>query len=659
MNAQSSCPSCGAPRGAADRFCGSCGAVLKDAPAHTAVPAASAFKKTMLGTSAVAAREPVAPPIAEPASSAGHAKTVLGLSAPAAPPTAPTAEKTSAAKTPGAAVKAAGPSPNAQKTMLGMMAPIAASAPKPGTGPAQSGLGDQTPKQTVFGVSEEASAPNALPAASSPSVAAVGPSSGGAPKKPIQVAPTNRTMLGVAPEIVAMAKKELADATARGSVESPKAPSTSISSSADRDRPLEFTRPSAPSGSLAPAPRASFDEVPSSLVSSSSGLGRGALIVAALLLAAALSGIAFWLTSRAPELAVQVVNEAGTDFLQVDVPGSKAGTKVRFSGTEQPLEAGRARFALPADGLVVGDNALAIDVLAPNGDVDSAQVALHVAYRVRADLAALASNPPAIDVVVDAKPGTRVVLDGEALPLDAAGHGVRRTVVPPQTGSTYTLLARYRMEGEGSKLDGEVRVSLPVTMMQIDRPSPDSVTDQDAIEIAGGVSPQATVHVGDVAVGVTEGRFLHRAPLAKEGDYTFDVIARAPGQAPHQVPIRVRRVHDMTMAAASFVADPSLTYARIAQNPVIYRGQKVSLDGRVYNVEVQGGRSVIQLLVRDCPGAQRCSLWVDYGQATDATVDTWVRVLGTVAGEQQFRSKQGVVQNVPSVSAQYVLRLAR
>jgi hypothetical protein len=460
-------------------------------------------------------------------------------------------------------------------------------------------------------------------------------------------------MLGVAPEIVAMAKQELAAREKTAAIAAPKISTSENSGSGERDRPREFTRPSG-TFSQPPAESSFPSDAPAGL-----STRRWPAIVAALVLAIGLAAGAFWLVGRKPQLAVRVVSEEGSDVLQVDVPGSKAGAKVRFSGTEQPLTAGRARFALPAEALSVGDNELAIDVVEPDGDVASARVALHVAYRVRADLAALANNPPAIDIVVDAKPDTRVLLDGTPLALDAAGHGVRRVVVPPQTGATYTLRTPYRIEGAGSATDGEVRVSLPVTTMQIDRPGPDSVTDQDAIEIAGGVSPQATVHVGDVAVGVTEGRFLHRAALPKEGDYTFDVIARAPGQAPHQVALRVRRVHDMTMAAASFVPDKSLTYARIAQNPLIYRGQKVALDGRVYNVEVQGGRSVLQLLVRDCPGAQRCPLWVDYGQATDATVDTWVRVLGTVAGEQQFRSKQGQVQNVPSVSAQYVLRLAR
>ena len=65
------------------------------------------------------------------------------------------------------------------------------------------------------------------------------------------------------------------------------------------------------------------------------------------------------------------------------------------------------------------------------------------------------------------------------------------------------------------------------------------------------------------------------------------------------------------------------------------------------------------MLVRDCPGTQRCPLWVDIPQDTDVTADTWVRVLGTVAGEQQFRSERGQVHTVPSVRAQYVLKLAR
>jgi len=79
---------------------------------------------------------------------------------------------------------------------------------------------------------------------------------------------------------------------------------------------------------------------------------------------------------------------------------------------------------------------------------------------------------------------------------------------------------------------------------------------------------------------------------------------------------------------------------------------KVLFEGRVYNVSVQGGQSVIQILVRECPKGTRCSLWVTYPADTDATNNSWVRVLGTVQGQQQFRSENERIVTVPKVSAE-------
>ena len=46
-------------------------------------------------------------------------------------------------------------------------------------------------------------------------------------------------------------------------------------------------------------------------------------------------------------------------------------------------------------------------------------------------------------------------------------------------------------------------------------------------------------------------------------------------------------------------------------------------------------------------------------RAFEEIIDAALELGGTVTGEQQFKSKQGVVQSVPSVQAQYVLKLAR
>lgn len=532
-------------------------------------------------------------------------------------------------------------------------------------------------KQTVFGVDDANPAHAPIESAKTPAVAA--------PK----VAPTNRTMLGVAP-VIAPAQATAPAAAAKPSAAQaidPRTKQTMLGAAppglAGMMSPQGMAPPAEPAAAPGPAPSFSAPITPQPTPSNAQprsfskpapafsqdddepvappvSNGKWLWIALAAILLIGIAGvlIALRMTSG-PELSVRVVRDGAAEALEVQVPGSAPGTKIRFAGSEQPLNAGRAQFPLVADSLEIGDNELAIDVVTASGDVESATVALRVEYRVRSDLASLALDPPAIDVVIDAVAGSKVTLDGAPLALDANGHATKRYVVPPQTGASYVLAARYRIEGSGAPVQGEVNLTLPVTTMQIDKPGPDVVTDQASIEIAGGVEPTATVHVGSTPVKVNGGRFLYNADLSKPGDYKFDVIARAPGKAPRQVPIQVKRVEDMSLAAASFEADKSLTYARIAPNAVIYRGQKVAFDGRVYNVEVQGGKSLLQLLVLDCPGTQRCPLWVEYSQATDATVDTWVRVLGTVSGEQQFKSKQGQIQNVPSVSAQYVLKLAR
>ena len=553
---------------------------------------------------------------------------MLGMSAPLIPK--PTAEPA-----PAPAAAAAAPAVGApavgnplKQTLLGV-SPLAAQPAQPARAAGPEGPA----KRTSFGVSGEASA--GQPA---------GPSAAEPARSPAKALPakTDRTMLGITPLAVPPA---------------PAAPAESASSVWSR----------ATSGERASAPQRSFTPVVDAdgLSETMPGPPDGTLrwlwlAVGALTVLAIGGGILAWISTRGPELAVRVVSEAGNELLEVEAPGSAPDARLRFQGVERPLQAGRARFPLKADALKIGENKLAIDLLDKSGAVESSSVNLRVAYRVRVDTTGLSSAPPQVSVVVDAMPGSKVQLDGEQLPINEHGHGSRNIPVAPQAGGVFSFSARYRVEPPEEKPeDGKLELSLPVTSMQIDRPGPEVVTDQSSLEVAGAVEPSASIEVNGQAVAVNDGRFLHRAELGKVGDHVLKVVARAKGKAPRVVELKVSRVEDLTLAAASFTPDPQLTYARIAQKPVIYRGQKVTFDGRVYNVEVDAGRSVLQMLVLDCPGKSRCPLWVEYPQATEATIDSWVRVLGVIAGEQQFRSKQGQVQTVPSVHAQYVLKLAR
>ena len=597
------CPGCGIPVGPDVKFCGQCGRDLREQ------------KRTMMGMPLVTAADVQS----VPTKSAGPAKPEQP-----APPAQPAAEEPK--PEPDGAQKSAASAVQSKRTMLGMTLPT----PPPGPPSADE---KPSPKPTPAAATNRT-----MLGMPKPEVAPATPSGEHTPGH-AKVAPaTNRTMLGM-------------PATQRTS--SP--PAAPVHGQRERSA-VRYPHEAgvADSGSYAPPMRGP-----------SAGLIAG--VLGALVLLAAILGVgAYFLFGRddASGVRASVVHGDEGEQLRIEVPGAPAGTKVRFKGEERALESGAAVFPLSADSLHLGDNELAIDLIDANGEAERSNLTLSVRYRVRADLSGLGREPPSIDVVVDALPGSEVTLDSEPVALDADGHGSRTYPVASAEGdaaeAAFEREIRYRVKlPDESPEEGIVRVRVPYAQMQLDRPGTDVVTDREAIEIAGAVHESAHVTVDGTPAEVRNGRFVLRYPLPAPGEHTPRVVTHQPGRAPRVTTIRIRRVEDMAREAASFVPDDGMTYARIAQNPDIYRGQKVALEGRVYNVAVAAGRSDLQILVRDCPSGQRCPLWVSYPAATDVTVNQWVRVLGTVGGEQQFRSETNRVISVPRVDARFVLPLER
>jgi hypothetical protein len=452
-----------------------------------------------------------------------------------------------------------------------------------------------------------------------------------------------RTMLGVP-------LASLAPALAKSSAPPPSA----ASAGADETRKRSYDDGR---DRFSDAPRSSYSSVPPpSAARSAWPLVLAALIVIAL-------GIALVLrtSSRTPQTDVtaRIVSGDTGESLLFDVPRAPAGSKLRFGGQEQPLLNGHASFPLAADSLRVGDNVVLADVVQTNGETTSARITLAVFYRVWVDVAALRADRSALDVIVTALPGTHVTLEGEELKLDAQGHGTRSfplDVVHEAKGGIIDHVVHYRMQPpSGETVVDELHTLIPVAMMQIDRPGRDVVTDRESIEIAGAVGRDTQVRVDDTDVPVKDQRFLYRFPLPKPGDYEPRVVASAIGKAPLGVTLKVKRVQNLALAAREFVPDANLTYAKLAPNPTIYRGQSIALEGRVYAFDARAGSSVIQMLVRPCPSSQRCSVWVVDPQAGEVAVDNWVKVLGTVDGEQQFRSEKNEVVTVPKIVARFIL----
>jgi hypothetical protein len=610
------CPHCGEPVTGGSYYCGACGKAV--APSERPMPGR---KFTMLGVMPDAVPQP---PVEStpPAVEAAHEErtTDVGISQPA----------------PGAM----------GRTMLGMPP-----APRRQEPPASSAVQDKAFAKTMLGMPlgvagpTPARTPTPSPAAAQVEMAGLGARTllgvAGAPAgAPSPSAPVPQTQEPAAEAEVPVLRKQQDSARTMLGLDEHAAP---VETEKRASRPSGSTgtgRGSRPSGAgvrKGPAPAAV-------------ALAAVAMIAAGVLGYLALRG-------RGPEVRVRVVTDADGESMLFEVPGAPAGAKLRFGGQEKPVAAGRASFSLAPDSLRVGKNAVLFDVVRPGGAIESGRVALSVDYRVTLDTAPLRAGKPAIDVVVAAVPGSKVWLDGAPLALDAQGRAVRSDPLELAAASGRAEhVVKYRVQppaGEASV--GEVRASIPVTMMQIDRPGAVLVTDRKAVEIAGAVDKDARVTIDDQSVEVHSGRFLYRYELPHVGDYGPQVVAISEGKAPRAVTLSVQRVEDLAKAAEGFEPDRSLTYAKIVQNPAIYRGQRVELEGRVYNVNVEGGKSALQVLVRACPRGERCPLWVSYPSATELTVNSWVRVLGVVEGEQQFRSETEEVKSVPKVEAAFLL----
>lgn len=673
----SPCQHCGAPRLPDVRFCGQCGKASDPVATPAAAPKGAVSKKTMMGfQQPVAGAPPVAAPAAVPVApqAVAHFQPKAAPAAPTAP--GPTAKSRTmlgiqAASIPGPPAAAPAPvtprfapqpsaaDPNAAahaKTMLGVEAVAAPQAPPRGSTP--------TPAFTPVGGSA-AFAQTALGAPAAQAIPAAPPASA-----PVGKAAAGRTMLGMSAAQVPAAQAPAPAAAPRGA-----APATHgrtmlgvtpgvapvPTPGAFEPTPIDTNVPSFGQTGVSYQEEDPYtDTAPPSKSRTSAPLMVGLLVI----LLSAGAG-AYFMFGREHVSKVQarvVATEDGDEAMQFEVAGAVPGAKIRFGGQERALEAGRVVFPLAKDSLRVGDNVVLVDLLEPEGEVTSERITLAVDFRIRSDTAALSTDPAAIDVVVSAVVGSTVTLDGEALALDATGKGVKRYPIDVATQSNAGAidhLVKYRVQppsGEASV--GELVTKIPLATLQIDRPGLTVVTDRGAVEIAGAVAAGAKLTVDGSAVAVNGGRFLHQFMLPDVAEYSPRVVASEQGKAPYGISLSIRRVADLAKEAESFAVDASLTYARISQNTSIYKGQAAAFEGRVYNVSVQGGRSVIQMLARDCPEGARCSLWVTYPAATDATVNSWIRVLGTLDGEQQFRSESNEVKTVPKLEAMFILPAA-
>jgi hypothetical protein len=610
-----------------DAAAGIAGPAAAPAPAPAAMPMPAAaparegapVNRTMLGLPAAAPMN----------------RTMLGLPVAAPAPAAPAP----AAPAPAAPTPAAPPSVSSSPAHASPAATAAAaSPPAPAPAPAPSSAGPAGPasipaqtNRTMLGMSV-----SALPGAPAPG--------GSPPAAPAAIpAQTNRTMLGMSLQAL------------------PGQPPASVAPPGPGLAP----EPGGPAALGHPphshAPPASADEpveLPTSRARSPAALFAVLALVALLALVASAIGLYLAFRGGGPPLDVTIAQVPEGEALDVALPDAPPGTKIRLGDREAPVEGGRARVPLAANALHVGDNTLAVEIVEPGGAVSRREVRLNLDFRVRADLEALGASPPGLDIVVEAVPGSTVLLDGAPLALDPAGKGTRRYALDPRSardGVIAHAVAYAITPPGGAPTAGTVSTRVPLTTMRLDRPGTSLVTDRAEVDVAGVVEAGATVTIDGDPVEVVSGHFLVRRPLPDLGEHRFAVVARSPRKLPASVAVTVTRVADLAAEARRFPVERGLGYAQIRTAPATFVGRRVMIEGHAFNVEIAGGRSVVQILAKDCPRGDQCPVWVEYPASTDLTAGRDVRVFGTVGGEQQFRSETGRTHTVPRIDAAFLV----
>ena len=519
-----------------------------------------------------------------------------------------------------------------QKTMLGMMAPVI--APAGTVAPAITGFA--APAAVLQPAPHPPIQATPEPAPVQITAAALTAST------PKRVGPSNRTMLGVATPGVAQVNAPVAPPAAAPVVLSPMpmaatAPMPSI--------------PSMPSGEMSiaglPSPRRR-----------NTGCLAVALALFVLSGAGALAFFGYQRFARTPDaLAALQQNAAGQEVLRVELPGAAVGTQVRFGTNTAPVTEGLAELPLASDTLQLGDNPLAIEVLVPGAAPRTVDVTLTLEYRVRADLTPLASDEPAIHILIEALPGSTVLFNDAPLALDATGHG--RGVIPfasltPAEAGFLRARSDYTITREGHPpVSGDAHTSrIPISQLLLRSPLEGAITDQPNVTVHGRVAANARVRIeGQDLMADPQGAFRLVVPLPAAGPggiSTVHVRACQPGAAPIDVAIPVQRVADIRVAANAIEVDRSINYEQLVERAEA-RGRTAAFEGQVYNVDVQDGRGILQMLTRPCTREDRCPLWVVYSPSNDIPTGTTV--------PQQFRAENGDIRSVPRIEATHVVPL--
>lgn len=666
------CKMCGTANNDGVKFCSACGSELAkgdSSGARDAKPKAEKAKTIIMGmvpvTQGAASGERssgAAPGKASDAKGLPHKpaaaaqnKTVIGVATISGAP--------SPAAKPAAAVPVSKASRPRHQTMLGVAAPVVTQKPVVKTaspaGAASTGATSKPPMARAIPVAGKAQKPTPGPAA-----------------KPARV--TKKTMLGMPALTEAMPPSTAGG----GGLDGEDAGQGSNSAAAPPEgylpqatEPIEALRAPAAAGTqpvkATPSFRAAdtFNSWPDEMTSEEPR--RSGLLIALVVVAVVVIGVGAVLayltfSNKSIMVTPQVFPSPDGKQIIVSLPLDAApqGTVVRFGEQAAPVSGGKAQITIPMSELKLGSNDITLSYVEPSESPVPLTFPIVLRHTITDDLTGLDTDKPYVSVIFNVAPSIQLSVEGKRV---AASRGSFAYRIPLETlmasakpGEDQIVhdVSFQLTDQNGVSEKGQHGVVIPITDLQVDRPSDKTVTQADTITCSGTTEEDAKVLVNGAAAEVTAGRFSAAVSLSSLGDNTIEITAQAPEKAPGRHALTVQRIESFDAAIAEWSKDldESLDYPTVGRDPDAQAGKKIKLNGRVVNISTEKGVTAFILYVREgCPARGKCAVYVVFRGETDAKLQSWVDVYGTVRGTRSVDLQQGLKIEVPAVDAVFVI----
>lgn len=353
---------------------------------------------------------------------------------------------------------------------------------------------------------------------------------------------------------------------------------------------------------------------------------------AALLLAVGGAALFFTLKSGPPLTAQGRVDETGKEALAIHCPSCPDGTKLSLGQASVDVKAGEALLPL-AEPLALGANEFQVTVKKPSGRDDTVKLSVPVSYRVRADLASLGADPPAIVVHAEAIAGAKVEVGGQPVPIPPAGGKGDltfplgdETVGPSDDSKLVERSLPFKVTLPDRAETGALPVRARVVPLHLDAPGTRAVVAQGPCKITGQtvVGGKLFVNGKEVTLG-SRGEFQAEEPCAAPGAYKVEVIAKMQGLASRKASFTITRVPSLEAEAKAWDTRGLVAFADIPKPESV--GKPTEVEGEVVEARSVNGLTVgIVDNRRGCKSA--CLVRVLYGGPEGLQKGQTVKVYG-------------------------------